>query len=67
MLSRRLLRNLDIVTIVVTVLLIICSLMIIGSATHVNNPSEDRYYYVQRQGLFAIVNLFIVFFMLHFD
>lgn len=67
MLNRRLLKNLDIVTIVVTILLIICSLMIIGSATHVNNPSEDRYYFVQRQGLFAIINLLIVFFMLHFD
>lgn len=67
MLSRRLLKNLDIILIAVTVLLIISSLVIIGSATHINTPSEDRYWYVQRQGLFAIINVFIVFVMLHFD
>ncbi|MEN6414488.1 MAG: rod shape-determining protein RodA [Veillonellales bacterium] len=67
MLNRRLLRNLDYVTIVMTGLLILISLVIIGSATHVNAPSEDRYWYVQRQGIFAVVNIFIIFVMLHFD
>ncbi|MEN6566600.1 MAG: rod shape-determining protein RodA [Veillonellales bacterium] len=67
MLNRRLLRNLDYVTIVMAGLLILISLVIIGSATHVNAPSEDRYWYVQRQGIFAVVNIFIIFVMLHFD
>ena len=67
MLSRRLLKNLDFVLIAVTLILIGISLVIIGSATHVNTPSEDRYWYVQRQGLFAIFNFFLIFFTLHFD
>lgn len=67
MLSRRLLRNLDFVVIIVTAIIILISLLIIGSATHVNSPSEDRYWYVQRQGIFALVNVVIVFIMLHFD
>jgi rod shape determining protein RodA len=67
MLSHRLLRNLDYTVIIVTLLLLVVSLVIIGSATHINTPGEDRYWYVQRQGLFAVVNFLIVFFMLHFD
>lgn len=67
MLNRRLLKNLDFVVIVVTALLIITSLIIIGSATHINNPSEDRYWYVQRQGLFAIANIIIIVIMLNMD
>ncbi len=67
MLTRRLLRNLDLVVIVVTATIILISLVIIGSATHVNSPSDERYWFVQRQGIFAIFNLFIVFIMLHFD
>ncbi len=67
MLSRRLLKNLDFTVITVTVLLVLISLVIIGSATHVNTPGEDRYWYVQRQGLFAIANLFVIFVLLHFD
>lgn len=67
MFNQRLLRNLDFVLIGVTVLIVLISLVIIGSATHVNNPSDDRYWYVQRQGLFAVVNILIVFFMLNFD
>lgn len=67
MLSRRLLRNLDFVVIAVTVIIVAISLVIIGSATHVNTPSQDRYWYVERQGIFALINIGIVFFMLHFD
>ncbi len=67
MLSRRLLKNLDFTVITVTVLLVLISLVIIGSATHVNTPGEDRYWYVQRQGIFAAVNILVVFILLHFD
>jgi rod shape determining protein RodA len=67
MLNRRLLKNLDFIVITVTCLLIIISLVIIGSATHINTPSEDRYWYVERQGIFALVNFLFVFVMLHFD
>lgn len=67
MLSRRLLRNLDFTTIATVSLLIVISLIIIGSATHINTPSEDRYWYVQRQGVFALVNVLIIFVILNFD
>lgn len=67
MLTRRLLRNLDFVTIATVSLLIVISLVIIGSATHVNTASEDRYWYVERQGFFAIANVVIIFIMLNFD
>ncbi len=67
MLSRRLLKNLDYTLIVVTALVILVSLVIIGSATHVNTPGEDRYWYVQRQGLFAIINILIIIIFLNFD
>lgn len=67
MLNQRLLRNLDFITIIVTCMIIAVSLIIIGSATHINNPSEDRYWYVQRQGLFALMNFIIIFITLHFD
>lgn len=53
--------------IAVVLLLILISFMIIGSATHINSPSEERYWYVQRQGIFAVMNGLLVFFLLHFD
>ncbi|MDR3562867.1 MAG: rod shape-determining protein RodA [Negativicutes bacterium] len=67
MLNRRLLKNLDFTVIALAGLLILISLVIIGSATHINTPGDDRYWYVQRQGLFAVVNIIFIFFMLHFD
>ncbi|MGL5512382.1 MAG: FtsW/RodA/SpoVE family cell cycle protein, partial [Sporomusa sp.] len=67
MLNHRLLRNLDFILIGVTALLIVISLITIGSATHINNPSEDRYWYVQRQGLFALANIAVIFITLNFD
>lgn len=67
MISQRYLRKLDFTLIAVSVLIVGISLIIIGSATHVNTPSEDRYWYVQRQGIFAVLNCLLIFFMLHFD
>lgn len=67
MLSNRLIRKLDFTLIVVTAAIIMVSLLVIGSATHINTSSEERYWYVQRQGMFALVNCLLVFFCLHFD
>lgn len=53
--------------ITVAALLVIISLIIIGSATHINNPSDDRYWYVQRQGMFALINIAIIFLLLNMD
>lgn len=67
MLNRRLLRNLDFIIIATVILLILISLVIIGSATHINTPGEERYWYVERQGLFAVFNIMIIFVILNFD
>lgn len=67
MLSKRLVKKLDFTLVGVIVIIVIFSLVIIGSATHINTPSEDRYWYVQRQGIFALLNGALIFFMLHFD
>ena len=47
--------------------ILIMSLVIIGSATHINSPSEERYWFVQRQGLFALVNVAFAAFIINFD
>ncbi len=65
--NHRLVKKLDFVMIGVSVALILFSLTVIGSATHINSPSEERYWFVQRQGIFALMNGLLVFFMLHFD
>lgn len=57
MLSQRLLRNLDYTMIATTALLILISLIMIGSATHVNTPGQDRYWYVERQGISRLLIL----------
>lgn len=67
MLNDRLVRKMDFTLIAVVVAIVIISLVVIGSATHINTPSDDRYWYVQRQGIFALLNCLIIFFMLHFD
>ncbi|WP_346355918.1 rod shape-determining protein RodA [Azotosporobacter soli] len=67
MLNERLLRNLDFVLIGVVVLLIGVSLMIISSATHANTPGSEQFYYVQRQGVFALVNILLMFLFLNVD
>lgn len=67
MLSNRLVRKLDFTLIAVVVGIVVISLIVIGSATHINSPSEERYWFVQRQGIFALLNCVLIFFMLHFD
>lgn len=47
--------------------ILIMSLIIIGSATHINTPSDDRYWFVARQGVFAIINIVIAAFLMNFD
>lgn len=64
MLNNRMLKKLDFTLITVVLGLIGISLIIIGSATHINTPSDDRYWYVQRQGIFAVLNCCLIYFML---
>ena len=43
------------------------SLVIIGSATHVNTPSEERYWFVQRQGISIVIDIALAAFLMNFD
>jgi len=65
--NKRWLRRMDFTLIFTAIAIIIMSLIIIGSATHVNAPSEERYWFVQRQGMFALLNGVLAFFLMNFD
>ena len=65
--TKRFLKRLDYPLLIASLMIIIYSLIIISSATHINTPSEDRFWYVQRQGLFAVLNIVFAAFFLNFD
>ncbi|MBR2215137.1 MAG: rod shape-determining protein RodA [Selenomonadaceae bacterium] len=65
--NKRLLRRLDFRLIAVVACIVIISIVIIGSATHINTPSDERYWYVQRQGISAILNVALALFLMNFD
>ena len=65
--NKRWLRRMDFTLIAATAAIIVMSLVIIGSATHINTPSDERYWFVQRQGLFAILNGALAVFLMNFD
>lgn len=65
--TKRLLRRTDFVLLAATAGILIMSLIVIGSATHINTPSDDRYWFVARQGLFALMNIGIAAFLMNFD
>gem|GEM_PF-38203 len=67
MMNKRYLRRTDYILIAATAAIIVMSLVIIGSATHINTPSEERYWFVQRQGIFALVNVALAAFLMNFD
>lgn len=64
---RRILRRVDFKLLLASLAIIVYSLIIISSATHVNTPSDDRFWYVQRQGIFALVNVAVGIFLMNFD
>mgnify|MGYP001672089859 FL=1 len=47
--------------------ILLMSIVIIGSATHINTPSDERFWFVQRQGIFALVNVAVAIFLMNFD
>lgn len=65
--NKKLLRRTDVVLLMAVIAIICISLVIIGSATHINTPSDERYWYVQRQGIFALINAGIAIFLMNFD
>ena len=65
--SKRILRRIDSILLLATAGIVIYGLVIISSATHINTPGEDRFWYVQRQGLFALVNGVLALIFMNFD
>ena len=65
--SKRLLRRIDFALLLAAVAIVIYGLVIISSATHINTPGEERFWFVQRQGIFAIVNAILAIFFMNFD
>ena len=65
--NKRWLRRMDFTLIAATLAIILMSLVIIGSATHINEISGQRYWFVQRQGIFALLNCALAFFLMNFD
>ena len=65
--NKRWLRRMDFTLIAATAAILVMSLVIIGSATHINTPSDERYWFVQRQGIFAILNVAVAIFLMNFD
>ena len=67
MFDKKILNNLDYVLLFGVFLLIGIGIILIGSATHANIDSPNRYYYVFRQAMFALVDIGIGYFLLRFD
>ena len=67
MFDKKILNNLDYVLLFGVFLLIGIGIILIGSATHANIDSPNRYYYVFRQAMFAFVDIGIGYFLLRFD
>ena len=65
--TKTILRRTDLTLLAATAGILVMSLIIIGSATHINTPSDDRYWYVARQGLFALMNIGLAVFLMNFD
>lgn len=65
--SKRFLRRIDLLLLFASVAIVIYGLVIISSATHINTPGEERFWFVQRQGIFAVVNAAMAVVFMQFD
>lgn len=65
--TKGILRRTDLALVLAASGIVIMSLVIIGSATHINTPSDDRYWYVARQGIFTLFNIGVAIFLMNFD
>lgn len=65
--TKGILRRTDLALVLAAAGIVIMSLVIIGSATHINTPSDDRYWYVSRQGIFTLFNIGVAIFLMNFD
>ena len=65
--TKGVLKKIDFTLLITSAAIIIYSLIVISSATHVNNPTEERFWFVQRQGLFALIDVIFAVIFMNFD
>ena len=65
--TKGVLKKIDFTLLITSAAIIIYSLIVISSATHVNNPTEERFWFVQRQGLFALIDVIFAIIFMNFD
>ena len=65
--TKRFLRRIDFELLIAAIAILIFGIVIISSATHVNTPGDERFWYVRRQGLFAVVNVLVAVLFMNFD
>jgi len=65
--TKRIFRRLDFTLIIATAGILLISLLIIGSATHINTLDQEHFRFVQRQGIFVIINVLLLIFFMNFD
>lgn len=65
--DKKLIKRLDFTLITAVLLLNIISILAIGSATQAGAVDGERYYYMQRQGMFFLFNILLVIFSLRID
>ena len=65
--NKRWLRRMDFTLIGATAAIIVMSLIVIGSATHINTAGGDHYWFVQKQGAFVVLNVLFAIFLMNFD
>lgn len=65
--DKKLIKRLDFTLIAVVFLLNIISILAIGSATQAGASGPERYYYMQRQGIFFLINIILVILSLRID
>ena len=65
--NKRILKRIDFPLVFATLGILAMSLVVIGSATHINTENAGRYLFVERQGVFVILDIMLVIFFLNFD
>ena len=65
--TKRAWRRLDFTLIAAAGGIILLSLVTIGSATHINTMNEEQFRFVERQGIFVVINVLLAFFLMNFD
>ena len=67
MINKRWIRRIDLPLVFASLGILIISLITISSATHVTEVTGKSFWFVQRQALFAVLNIGLIVFLMNFD